>query len=184
MDFVFHILALFFKCGVQGEGISITAQRFRAAPRLTNPSRSLNQGSRDQHQKIRKIRQGDIIAIPARVADWFYNDGQSPLVLVQIMDTSNFANQLDQNFTKFFLAGNPQRESKGRGDSLRGTCTVELRRGEAAALEARSNGPTTSSKPSTSSSWPRRSTSTLTWQGGSRTSSSRGRRWKIGLVWV
>ncbi|CAI0558947.1 unnamed protein product [Linum tenue] len=77
-------------------------------------SRDPRQGSRDQHQKIRKIRQGDIIAIPAGVADWFYNDGQSPLVLVQIMDTSNFANQLDQNFRKFFLAGNPQREIQGQ----------------------------------------------------------------------
>ncbi|CAI0558951.1 unnamed protein product [Linum tenue] len=78
-------------------------------------SRDPRQGSRDQHQKIRKIRQGDIIAIPAGVADWFYNDGQSPLVLVQIMDTSNFANQLDQvGFQKFFLAGNPQREIQGQ----------------------------------------------------------------------
>ncbi|CAL1408342.1 unnamed protein product [Linum trigynum] len=30
------------------------------------------------------------------------------------MDTSNFANQLDQNFRKFFLAGNPQREIQGQ----------------------------------------------------------------------
>ncbi|CAL1396347.1 unnamed protein product [Linum trigynum] len=77
-------------------------------------SQDPRQGSKDQHQKIRKIRQGDIIAIPAGVADWFYNDAQSPLVLVQIMDTSNFQNQLDQNFRKFFLAGNPQREIQGQ----------------------------------------------------------------------
>ncbi|CAN1279362.1 Legumin B [Linum perenne] len=72
------------------------------------------QGSRDQHQKVRKIRKGDVIAIPAGVADWFYNDAQSPLVLVQILDTSNVANQLDQNYRKFFLAGNPQRQIQGQ----------------------------------------------------------------------
>ncbi|CAN0887429.1 Cocosin 1 [Linum grandiflorum] len=76
--------------------------------------RDPRQGSRDEHQKVRKIREGDIIAIPAGVADWFYNDAQSPLVLVQILDTSNSDNQLDQNFRKFFLAGNPQRQIQGQ----------------------------------------------------------------------
>ncbi|CAI0558968.1 unnamed protein product, partial [Linum tenue] len=72
------------------------------------------QGFRDQHQKIRKVREGDVIALPAGVADWFYNDAQTPLVLVQIMDTSNPANQLDNNFRKFFLAGNPQQQIQGQ----------------------------------------------------------------------
>ncbi|WP_314169281.1 cupin domain-containing protein, partial [Brucella melitensis] len=78
------------------------------------------QGSRDQHQKVREIRRGDVIAIPAGVVDWFYNDAQSPLVLVQIFDTSSSDNQLDQNFRKFFLAGNPQRQVQGqRGQQSR-----------------------------------------------------------------
>ncbi|KAJ4825719.1 hypothetical protein Tsubulata_001219 [Turnera subulata] len=66
--------------------------------------------SRDEHQKVRQIREGDVVALPAGVADWFYNEGNSPLVLVQFLDTGNAANQLDQDFRKFFLAGNPQRE--------------------------------------------------------------------------
>jgi hypothetical protein len=39
-----------------------------------------------------------VVALPSGVADWFYNDGDSPLVLVQLLDTSNPANQLDQDF--------------------------------------------------------------------------------------
>ncbi|CAK7328523.1 unnamed protein product [Dovyalis caffra] len=68
------------------------------------------ESSEDQHQKVRQVRKGDVVALPAGVADWFYNNGDSPLVLVQLLDTSNAANQLDQDFRKFFLAGNPQQE--------------------------------------------------------------------------
>lgn len=52
---------------------------------------------RDQHQKVRHFRQGDIVALPAGVAHWFYNDGSNQLVMVVLHDTSNNANQLDQN---------------------------------------------------------------------------------------
>ncbi|KAJ4833001.1 hypothetical protein Tsubulata_001678, partial [Turnera subulata] len=73
-------------------------------------SRERRESSADQHQKVRQIREGDFVALPAGVADWFYNNADSPLVLVQLLDTSNPANQLDQDFRKFFLAGNPQQE--------------------------------------------------------------------------
>ncbi|CAN1180827.1 11S globulin subunit beta, partial [Linum perenne] len=99
------------------------------------------QGVRDQHQKIRPIREGDVIALPAGVADWFYNDAQTPLVLVQLLDTSNPANQLDQNFRKFFLAGNPQQQVQGqRGEvSERGERQRSLsRRGSSRLQEGRS----------------------------------------------
>ncbi|CAA6673185.1 unnamed protein product [Spirodela intermedia] len=33
---------------------------------------------RDQHQKIHRFREGDVIALPAGVATWFYNDGETP----------------------------------------------------------------------------------------------------------
>ncbi|KAF9666038.1 hypothetical protein SADUNF_Sadunf16G0187300 [Salix dunnii] len=73
-------------------------------------SRNRRESSEDQHQKVRQVREGDVVALPSGVADWFYNNGDSPLVLVQLLDTSNAANQLDQDFRKFFLAGNPQQE--------------------------------------------------------------------------
>ncbi|KAJ4825718.1 hypothetical protein Tsubulata_001217 [Turnera subulata] len=77
--------------------------------------------SRDQHQKVRQIREGDVLALPAGVADWFYNNGESRLVLVVLLDTGNSANQLDQDFRKFFLAGNPQGELQSlRGQYQRG----------------------------------------------------------------
>ena len=58
--------------------------------------RSQQRGS-DQHQKVRQIREGDILALPAGVAHWIYNDGESQLVLVSLLDTSSQANQLDEN---------------------------------------------------------------------------------------
>lgn len=50
-----------------------------------------------EYQKIRQIREGDIVAVPVGVVDYYYNDGESPLVLVAVIDTNNFANQLDEN---------------------------------------------------------------------------------------
>ncbi|KAI3964243.1 hypothetical protein MKW92_012149 [Papaver armeniacum] len=67
---------------------------------------------RDQHQKIHRIRQGDIVALPAGVAHWCYNDGNEELVAVSITDLNNNANQLEQKFRSFYLAGGqPQRSS-------------------------------------------------------------------------
>lgn len=37
------------------------------------------------------------MAIPAGAAHWAYNDGDQDLVAVVLLDTSNNANQLDQN---------------------------------------------------------------------------------------
>jgi mannose-6-phosphate isomerase-like protein (cupin superfamily) len=51
----------------------------------------------DRHQKIRHFREGDIIALPAGVAHWCYNDGDSPVVAVSLLHTNNYANQLDEN---------------------------------------------------------------------------------------
>ncbi|KAK6937772.1 LOW QUALITY PROTEIN: Cupin 1, partial [Dillenia turbinata] len=62
----------------------------------------------DQHQE--RNRQGDLLALPAGVAHWCYNDGEEPLVAVVLLDTSNDANQLDQNHRRFNLAGNPKHD--------------------------------------------------------------------------
>ncbi|KAF8392186.1 hypothetical protein HHK36_022528 [Tetracentron sinense] len=71
----------------------------------------------DHHQKIQSYRQGDIIALPAGVAHWCYNDGETPLVAVSVLDTSNYANQLDQNPRKFYLAGNPRQQQQQQQES-------------------------------------------------------------------
>ncbi|KAF5937509.1 hypothetical protein HYC85_025015 [Camellia sinensis] len=66
----------------------------------------------DQHQKIRNLREGDVIALPAGIAHWCYNNGEQDLVLLIVEDTSNNHNQLDNNPRKFFLAGNPQQSQQ------------------------------------------------------------------------
>lgn len=52
----------------------------------------------DQHQKVHRIRRGDILAIPAGAAHWSYNDGNEDLVAFSVLDLSNSENQLDRRF--------------------------------------------------------------------------------------
>ncbi|MCD7472043.1 11s globulin seed storage protein 2 [Datura stramonium] len=74
------------------------------------------QGSRsDQHQKVHRIRQGDVVAIPAGAAHWCYNDGEEELVAVSINDLNHRSNQLDQNFRAFYLAGGVQESGRRIG---------------------------------------------------------------------
>ncbi|EEF38210.1 11S globulin [Ricinus communis] len=77
---------------------------------------------RDQHQKIRHFRKGDVIALPAGVAHWCYNDGNEPVVTISVLDTANIGNQLDRNPRNFYLAGNTEDEfpQLPRGDYERG----------------------------------------------------------------
>ncbi|OWM90480.1 11S globulin subunit beta-like [Punica granatum] len=80
--------------------------------------------SGDRHQKVREIREGDVLALPAGISHWISNQGQSDLVLVSIVYTSSEQNQLDENIRKFFLAGNPEQGflggSRRGGQSTRG----------------------------------------------------------------
>ena len=55
------------------------------------------QGFRDMHQKVEHLRCGDTIATPPGVAQWFYNNGNEPLILVAAADIANNLNQLDRN---------------------------------------------------------------------------------------
>ncbi|KAK9945075.1 hypothetical protein M0R45_010606 [Rubus argutus] len=73
----------------------------------------------DRHQKVRRIREGDVVAIPAGVTYWSYNDGDQALVAVSLFDISSEQNQLDRNPRRFYLAGNPQDEfnQQGQGQS-------------------------------------------------------------------
>ncbi|XP_052305478.1 legumin B [Populus trichocarpa] len=102
--------------GIQGAVFPGCPETFQSSG---NSSQDRRESSEDQHQKVRKVREGDVVALPSGVADWFYNNGDSPLVLVQLLDTSNPANQLDQDFREFFLAGNPRQESQNEGESWR-----------------------------------------------------------------
>lgn len=54
--------------------------------------------TQDRHQKVRQILEGNILAMPAGETHWIYNQGQSDLVIVSIVDLSNQENQLDQSF--------------------------------------------------------------------------------------
>lgn len=56
---------------------------------------SPTQRPKDEHQKVHRFREGDVIAIPAGVTHWCYNDGDVPLVAVTVSDTRNSANQLE-----------------------------------------------------------------------------------------
>nr|XP_043621177.1 11S globulin seed storage protein Ana o 2.0101-like [Erigeron canadensis] len=69
----------------------------------------------DTHQRVYRYNEGDILALPAGAVHWTYNDGNSPLVAIVLRDTNNVANQLDNNFRKFFLAGNPSRQPPQSG---------------------------------------------------------------------
>ncbi|KAK4482463.1 hypothetical protein RD792_009620 [Penstemon davidsonii] len=66
----------------------------------------------DRHQKVRQFRQGDVLALPAGFTLWLYNNGDDQLITVALLDTGNEANQLDQTFRNFFLAGKPQGASQ------------------------------------------------------------------------
>ncbi|OMP09018.1 11-S seed storage protein, plant [Corchorus olitorius] len=70
------------------------------------------QRHRDQHQKIQRFREGDVIVLPAGVPHWFYNDANQPFVTVTFLHLGNIVNQLDRNPRKFYLAGNPEEEQK------------------------------------------------------------------------
>ncbi|KAJ6817854.1 glutelin type-A 1-like [Iris pallida] len=82
--------------------------------------RKQGQRFRDQHQKIHHFREGDVIAIPAGVSHWCYNDGESAVVTINVVDTSNQANQLDRNHRQFLLAGSQQSGGQ-QGESERGS---------------------------------------------------------------
>ncbi|MCL7021963.1 hypothetical protein MKW94_000565 [Papaver nudicaule] len=95
--------------GMTGALIPGCPETFHSIQQLS--ARGQQQRSRDQHQKIRQIKQGDIVALPTGVAHWCYNEGETPLVMVVVHDTSNNANQLDRNLRKFQLAGSQQSQT-------------------------------------------------------------------------
>ena len=84
--------------GIQGAIFPGCAETYQSQSQQSQTGHDKQQSSTDQHQKIRQFKEGDVIALPAGVAHWIYNNGQSQLVLVSLVDVGNSANQLDQNF--------------------------------------------------------------------------------------
>uniref|UniRef100_A0A7N0UXB5 Cupin type-1 domain-containing protein n=1 Tax=Kalanchoe fedtschenkoi TaxID=63787 RepID=A0A7N0UXB5_KALFE len=69
---------------------------------------------KDQHQKVFRVRQGDIVALPPGITHWCYNDGNEEFVAISIDDLNHQANQLDLSFRQFHLAGGvPRQEIRG-----------------------------------------------------------------------
>ncbi|KAF2286821.1 hypothetical protein GH714_030528 [Hevea brasiliensis] len=104
---------------VRGGGV--TGVMLAGCPETFQESQQTGGSSRfqDQHQRVRRFRQGDVIAIPAGVSHWCYNDGNEPVVTVSVLDVKNKANQLDLNPRHFYLAGNPEDEFQQQYDERR-----------------------------------------------------------------
>uniref|UniRef100_A0ACD5TCS4 Uncharacterized protein n=1 Tax=Avena sativa TaxID=4498 RepID=A0ACD5TCS4_AVESA len=67
---------------------------------------------KDEHQRVHHFKQGDIIALPAGIVHWCYNDGDAPIVAIYVFDVNNNANQLEPRQKDFLLAGNNKREQQ------------------------------------------------------------------------
>ena len=56
---------------------------------------SQSQKFQDEHQRVHHFKQGDVVALPAGIIHWCYNDGDVPVVAVYVFDINNNANQLE-----------------------------------------------------------------------------------------
>jgi hypothetical protein len=56
---------------------------------------SRSQKFTDEHQRVHSFKQGDVVALPAGIVHWSYNDGDAPIVAVYVFDVNNNANQLE-----------------------------------------------------------------------------------------
>ncbi|CAL0326859.1 unnamed protein product [Lupinus luteus] len=64
----------------------------------------------DSHHKVEHFREGDIIAVPTGFPFWMYNNEETPVVAITLIDTTNLDNQLDQIPRRFYLSGNQEQE--------------------------------------------------------------------------
>ncbi|KAH9682024.1 glutelin type-A 1 [Citrus sinensis] len=100
--------------GIHGAVFPGCPETYQESQQRSSESQSRSQ---DQHQKVRQIREGDLVALPTGSANWIYNDGPSELVVVALVDVGNSDNQLDQFLRKFYLGGNPQPQLQGYSQS-------------------------------------------------------------------
>ncbi|KAL1558983.1 13S globulin seed storage protein 1-like [Salvia divinorum] len=102
---------------VQGSGILGTVIPGCAESYESESGSSSREGGKgDRHQKLRRIRRGDVIALPEGITTFVYNDGDAPLTYVSMLDIGNDNNQLDFKFRKFVLAGNPESIERQHGE--------------------------------------------------------------------
>lgn len=75
-------------------GTGVTGALFPGCPETFQESQGARR-SEDQHQRIVRFREGDVLAFPPGVAHWCFNDGKEPVVAVSLLDIRNSENQLD-----------------------------------------------------------------------------------------
>ncbi|URE26694.1 glutelin [Musa troglodytarum] len=110
------LLPTFSRRGIIGTvfpGCPETFQSFQQTEQQWEPVAGGCQRFRDEHQRIHYFREGDIIALPAGVAYWSYNNGEVAVVAITTFDTSSTANQLDRQHREFLLAGRERLVEQG-----------------------------------------------------------------------
>nr|O23878.1 RecName: Full=13S globulin seed storage protein 1; AltName: Full=Legumin-like protein 1; Contains: RecName: Full=13S globulin seed storage protein 1 acidic chain; Contains: RecName: Full=13S globulin seed storage protein 1 basic chain; Flags: Precursor [Fagopyrum esculentum]BAA21758.1 legumin-like protein [Fagopyrum esculentum] len=90
------------------------SEEFSRGDQRTRQSESEEFSRGDQHQKIFRIRDGDVIPSPAGVVQWTHNDGDNDLISITLYDANSFQNQLDGNVRNFFLAGQSKQSREDR----------------------------------------------------------------------
>ena len=98
---------------VKGTGLTSTAvpgcpETFQSPQGEFHRGGQQRGSSQDRHQKVERFKEGDLLVLPAGMAHWCYNDGDTPVVAVSFIHVKNDANQLDTSPREFYLAGNPQ----------------------------------------------------------------------------
>ncbi|KAL0376796.1 UNVERIFIED_CONTAM: Legumin B [Sesamum calycinum] len=94
--------------GIQGTVFPGCAETYESEPGFGSTGEEEGRQRTDRHQKLRRFRRGDVLALREGVTHWAYNDGDTPIISIALRDVANEANQLDLKFRRFFLAGNPQ----------------------------------------------------------------------------
>ncbi|KAL1188870.1 12S seed storage protein CRD [Cardamine amara subsp. amara] len=101
---------------VQGEGVMGTIAP--GCPETYQEVEGLGGGEdmrrrfEDMHQKLENFRRGDVFALLAGVSQWWYNRGNSDVVIVIVLDVTNRENQLDQTPRMFHIAGSTKQEEE------------------------------------------------------------------------
>ncbi|ESQ36545.1 hypothetical protein EUTSA_v10009863mg [Eutrema salsugineum] len=97
---------------VQGEGVMGTIAS--GCPETYEEIGGGDSGRRfeDMHQKLENFRRGDVFALVAGVSQWWYNRGNSDVVIVIVLDVTNRENQLDQVPRMFQIAGSRTQEEE------------------------------------------------------------------------
>nr|DAD26643.1 TPA_asm: hypothetical protein HUJ06_028111 [Nelumbo nucifera] len=106
--------------GLSIPGCPETFQSFQQSQQSEEKEEDRSRRFQDQHQKIRSVKQGDIVAVPDGVAHWMYNNGNARLVAVSIFDIANSFNQLDDRKRQFYLAGNSQHQQEEQQQQQQG----------------------------------------------------------------